>query len=374
MTVSGKKWWSCKYNWWTIIHLAGNAVFSRNEASFGGAIALYYSDARCGEGLPTIVLDGNKPHYGGGMQIRETSMDISICKIKCINNVAKESGGGISVGNPQSPGSSSSNHQCLCLATLSTLELSVGAQYLLIMKMSYCAMLVLQQVQGVLCVQQIALQLSYTQRFFNNIGEFGGAIYSLSSYMLFKSYNLLQNNAAVSGGAMYLLQGTMVFKGVTEFKLNSAERDGGAVYAVSTAFDIQEMINFTFNVAQNGGAVYLKGETLILLDLQTHFNLSCNTALDYGGGIYYVDNTAPIQCSYDRNTQNLEVPLCFIQFKTELRTILINFPEVITSYYNSAGIEGSFLYGGLLDRCQVNDHYELASHAQHSDNVPITNS
>lgn len=80
----------------------------------------------------------------------------------------------------------------------------------------------------------------------------------------------------------------MLFNGVTLFSHNSAERDGGALYAVGTVINLQETINFT----------YLKGEAFMTVEFKMQFNTSFNTALGYGGGICHAENTAQINAVF----------------------------------------------------------------------------
>ena len=147
----------------------------------------------------------------------------------------------------------------------------------------------------------------------------------------------------------YIMQGTMTFDGVTIFTSNSACEDGGAVY--DAIIELSGVVNFTFNTAHNGGGIYLRRESLLILASQTDLTFFFNTALYYGGGIYHVDNSDPIQCSFNAYTLDLDLPQCFIQFK-DLSSLYFTHKHLIYSYYDSAGFDGSFLYGGLLDRCQ----------------------
>lgn len=158
------------------------------------------------------------------------------------------------------------------------------------------------------CVYDSTVTFSQTTTIFNNTGGFGGGIYSSNSALSLDGDSLLDSNTARSGGAMYLLHGTVSLAGTVTFTHNSAERDGGALYAVSTVMDFLSEINFTFNSARNGGAVYLNGEVVITLELPTQINFSFNEALDYGGGIYCVDNTDPIQCSYTHSIYKFHRP------------------------------------------------------------------
>ncbi len=52
----------------------------------------------------------------------------------------------------------------------------------------------------------------------------------------------------------------------------------GAIYAVGTSLSIEGLMKFTYNVAENGGAMYL--------DQETSLTLQTDTDASYGGDIY----------------------------------------------------------------------------------------
>ena len=150
---------------------------------------------------------------------------------------------------------------------------------------------------------------------------------------------------------MSLQQGTVMFNGVTIFKHNNATK-GGALYAFRTVIYLNHVINFTSNFAQNGGAVYLDGFAYMSINLNTKFHSSFNTAVGYGGSIYQNDIPYPTQCQ----KQNYTVAgAAHCGIKIERRNTQINDWNVssLLSYHDFAKKDGSFLYGGLLDRCYL---------------------
>ena len=87
--------------------------------------------------------------------------------------------------------------------------------------------------------------------------------------------------------------------------------------------------------------------------------MSYNHATKYGGGIYHEDNIASAaQCSYEKSTKNLTgLTSCFLMQSYED----VSLENTIHSLNNSAGINGTFLHGGLLDRCKlitINKRYQ----------------
>lgn len=89
----------------------------------------------------------------------------------------------------------------------------------------------------------------------------------------------------------------------------------------------------------------------------TRFTTDSNMATEYGGAIYHKDTVTAFQCSSitDINNQNLvlELPTSFLQVNNKIRLIRnASFPR-ITSHNDVAGKDGTFLYGGLLNRTRL---------------------
>ena len=185
--------------------------------------------------------------------------------------------------------------------------------------------------------------------FQNNSTKFGGGIYSIKSYLTFQtSTTLFSGNFARSGGAIRIVYGKLqILSKNTIFTNNSANNVGGALYGLSTTTNFDGNITFSHNSAKRGGGMYFVGVSLKITS-GMKLNTSFNNASTYGGAIYYEDTLTKYQCTaYSR----YYVPHCFIQLNgTELTG---GTSKAIHSYHNSAGKDGSFLYGGSLDRCQL---------------------
>lgn len=71
-----------------------------------------------------------------------------------------------------------------------------------------------------------------------------------------------------------------------------------------------------------------------------------NTAVAYGGVVYYEDTPTSAQCNFinDHGTTNEFLPGCFLQGSL--------YPNSIDSIHNSAKKGGDFLYGGMLNKCR----------------------
>ena len=166
------------------------------------------------------------------------------------------------------------------------------------------------------------------------------------------------------------------------FTHNRADYDGGAIYSFGTFIYMREQVIFTFNRAGgNGGALFLDaGASIIIRDptawlwnkqyYKGNFELSIrsNFAEHYGGGIYHVDSPTPWQCKWNSqispsSSELSRLPYCFLQVgrcehnNEECRYSYGGFITIpIKSYNNTAGKDGSSIYGGLLDRCQLRSY------------------
>ena len=152
-----------------------------------------------------------------------------------------------------------------------------------------------------------------------NSGNSGGGVYSLNSILKFKGSNSLCNNTAFSGGAMYMIQGSVLFEGrMTVFSQNFAQGNGGAFNAVGIDVNLRQRVDFMYNSAQNGGAIYLKGRASMTPNLNSHLTFSFNKALGYGGGVYHEDDTIPAQCNFNESQRYLELLSCLFNFRNEV--------------------------------------------------------
>ena len=142
---------------------------------------------------------------------------------------------------------------------------------------------------------------------------------------------------------------TILFKGNTRFINNTAKQNGGGIYIIGSKIILKDTVKFSYNCAGNGGALYLATTTTLVLSPNLNLVTSHNKALEYGGVIYHKDNmVTQIQCNYFFNRNTFEqLPYCFLELETLEQTLDIHF------YDNSARKGGSFMYGGLLDKCKL---------------------
>ena len=191
----------------------------------------------------------------------------------------------------------------------------------------------------------------------NNTGTEGGGIKIISknSHLYFTGSTVLYGNKAGLGGAIYSPFGTeLIFSGDTLFSHNTADTNGGAIYSVNTniTFDHNSELSFKWNTAENGGAMYLTSASFLTFSRGVNISMSYNHATKYGGGIYNKDIATASECSFKHSeVSTLPLTPCFIRFNYIIRNS--NYLSPIFSLNNSADVSGSFLHGGLLDRCQL---------------------
>ena len=191
----------------------------------------------------------------------------------------------------------------------------------------------------------------------NSAETFGGGIYSIKSLLTFRSSSTLfhGNIAHRLGGAIYIayMKIQLLGKNIT-FTNNSANILGGAMYGLSTKIKFHGNITFSHNSAKRGGGMYFVDVSL-KIQSGMKLNTSFNNASTYGGAIYYEDSLQYSQCVTNLKYKDI-LPNCFIQLNgTELTS---DTSKAIHSYYNTAGKDGSFMYGGSLDRCQMKSKSE----------------
>ena len=176
------------------------------------------------------------------------------------------------------------------------------------------------------------------------------------------------NYGSQLGAAVRMFDSDLYLHNTTVFASNTATVAGGGIFAFSSNVTLNGTAKFISNSARKGGAMYFKGSTLTL-ELYSNLTTTDNFASEYGGAILYFDTAVtPEQCQYKPNltdiagdlldTRALFLPHCFINVRD------IDGPFTVTSYNDIAGIDGSFLYGGQLDRCRLNRHnfIELTSY------------
>ena len=205
---------------------------------------------------------------------------------------------------------------------------------------------------GVIC-SLIQTELNITGdncTFVGNQAQNGGAVYASESGVTVCSKSLLMsNNSAVeSGGAMYLSKTNLTFmNGKSMLTRNKAERIGGGIYVDNSTLVVEKATHFANNEAENGGGVGLVNSAVtngISAENDSFINFSLNRASSYGGAIYIDDDSnSDTVCSAVIVQREMSSNGCFS------KSLFFYFSN------NSASKLGSNLFGGFLDRCELNE-------------------
>ena len=187
----------------------------------------------------------------------------------------------------------------------------------------------------------------------------GGAIYTQRCSLNVSGYINFVDNSARAGGALDLNSAKVNLSGKILFISNTADI-GGAV-AVRTyshtdpVLNLTGLVSFVNNSAIKGGAMGFDGRARLLLSDPVQVEFIENHADSTGGAMYFDDSTlSRIQCEY-QSSLNVGDILCFIQLNSETATYFYNH-KIDTSlnfYRNTAGLAGTVLYGGGLNRCTI---------------------
>ena len=161
-----------------------------------------------------------------------------------------------------------------------------------------------------------------------NKAVLGGAIYSVNS-VIHSTILYSFSNSAKNGGYAYF-SNTLIYNHYDDYySYNEASNNGGAIYAERRSqINFQTNTTISNNIAyKNGGAFYLDYSSSDIYILK----LSNNIAKEKGGAIFVPDT-------------NCEITECFFTSRG------------VYIFMNNTAPQGPVLYGGLLDRCHVNDN------------------
>ena len=258
--------------------------------------------------------------------------------------------------------------------------------------------------QGSLYVFNTQIEFKGIVTFLNNSGDSGGAITAIFSEISFNTASIVTifNNTATNGGGISLTQsnlhvyhsieltgnhatdfggGIFAYQSDIEFKpeqiffsklTKNTASNGGGICAIASNIHISNTyMEVNSNIAkENGGAMYLEQNSKIyvqkyepefrLTEPKVRLDFTSNSA-EKGGAIFVADNTNNAVICQGANTEIYQAE-CFIQtlglYRKNRNT---RFSTYINTFFsnNTAHQSGSDIYGGLLDRCTINQNAEL---------------
>ena len=274
-----------------------NSIFTYNSAENNGGVvcSLIHTELNIAGGNCTFV--GNQARSGGAVYVGEGSVTVHSKSLLVTNNIAVESGGGV---------------------------------YLSKANLTF---------------------MNGTSMFIGNGANNGGFLYASQSslFLEIKSQTKVYDNLATNnGGGLYLTLSELTVRGYSfHIKGNRAERIGGGFFADSSSFKTQGEACFANNAAENGGGIGLANNAFLIgiaTKNDSFIKFTSNRARNHGGAIYVDDDSnADTMCSAVTvdNKRVTDAKECFSNL------IYFTFSD------NFARKSGSNLYGGFLDRCEV---------------------
>ena len=183
--------------------------------------------------------------------------------------------------------------------------------------------------------------------FMNNTAESrGGAIYARDSEVEFNGKDLIvANTTGRQGAENHASSNTSILQGSSSFMSNCANYGGGIYAERSYLIMVHHKCSYINNTALRGGAQYFDVNSNFSLHQTAHVNFQDNNATEFGGAIYVEDVPSRNECFFHiQNNQLLDLDITPLAFEK-----------------NTAGIRGSVLYGGFLNKCSfTSDRYTSA--------------
>ena len=392
-----------------------NDHYTNNSAGYGGAISVYSGKITS----TNVYYTNNSAGNDGGAIYYFISGDITSTNDQYINNSADRGGAIYASGDDTKLSGANFEHNsagegaviyqnggALVIGQSNITDnfaSSKGTVY-----MNSGSLLLTEGVKfmnnhGSLFVFNTQVQFKGIVAFVNNFGNSGGAITAILSEISFNTVSTVTifNNTATNGGGMSLTQsnlhvyhsieltdnhatdfggGIYAYQSNIEFKPEQTQRseitkntasNGGAVCAIASNILISNTdIEVSSNMAKvNGGAIYLEQNSKIYVQKyeqeiytvpKVRLNFTSNSA-EKGGSIFVADKTNDGVICRGANTEIYQAE-CFIQTLGLYHIFFYfghsNYLNIFFSN-NTAHQSGSDIYGGLLDRCTINQNAEL---------------
>ena len=335
------------------------AVFNCTFSSNSGAIAANHDGTTTSIYINGTLFRNNEVKDGSGGAIHVSipylslaSLDLIVENSQFVNNRASDGGGAMFFEAGASRISTTSFSNNSACADTSTND-------------HYCQ-------GGALLLNAAYKSLISDCQFTNNSANSGSALYiygrpNLNIYAELMLYDIIFifNKAAVNGGAIYcdgekVLPLSIILDGGYSFS-NTAEKGSGGFMYLSTCKLTMRGHNISSNIASNGAGIYARNSEISWTDV----TVNNNTAYESGGGVHLTDSTLKVlegekSLTFEHNVAHSKGGAIFVYDKTyeenacHVAPCFFGESPGIMLFKNNSAPQGAVLYGGLLDRCEIN--------------------
>ena len=362
-----------------------NSEFYNNEAvSYGGA--LFISDGPVS--LQNCIFSGNGPQAGGTIYINSVSL-VSLGYLVIQDSINKNSFLSATNCTVFFYGNTTLSHNSGPLLVFSSNVTFAGHTDIINNTFG------LESYNGVISAFQSEIVFTNRTNLSYNGGNntYGGAISTSESKIYVYGEISISHNTATWGGGIYFYQSELNVFGKAEIVGNRAFERGGGIYAVGSIVRLMKgSLHLKQNIAiKDGGGMYLKTHSKIYVvktnpecrnrsalihcfgsDCTCNDNNETWLALKFtenhaylGGALYVTDDTNSDTCAANTtSTSN-----CFFQSLVAYGIHIdpAVHPHTLNTYFvnNSASEAGGTIFGGLLDRCYVNNFAEVFEYYSH---------
>ena len=264
---------------------------------------------------------------------------------------------------------------------------NAGSLYLFYSTLNFTSLVILKGNEGMaggaltLIQSEVFFEYSSPVTIVHNTALYGGGIFlSQSKLNVYTRLLQIDNNIAKQfGSGLYGYQSQVTITGSQLSDLISFTRNyaaqGGAVFAVATSlFIFNGSVVFSSNEAIRGGAAALSEGSKIYIqktseDFYNQFSIKLvfsNNSADYGGAIYVLDDSnSAVLCQQTAQSglRPLSTNECFLQtlrlyYPRDTYYSVFNYINIFFQF-NEGNKAGNDIFGGLLDRCQINAFSEI---------------
>ena len=308
---------------WSSFSLAGQNTFESNKAAEGGG---FYA-LKCAVNVSGVnnFISNFATNHGGGVAVNHGTLQLN-GSITCKNNSAA-SGGGMYIGTSKAD---IDGNNCFLNNTA-------------------------QSGGGAIYVRDSAVKLKGKDAFVaNSAGSKGAAIHTSFSTLFFQGSSSFVNNSAKYGGGIHLESSNLTF--VNHRSNHRTSKSQSCIdCSICNAISTTPGSSFVNNMALQGGAQYLDFNSNFNLYHTAHVVFQHNIATEFGGAIYVMDVPGPGQFPFHQQVRFRSE--CFFHLLGNEQPLKLN-TTLLVFENNIAGIRGSVLYGGLLDKCDfTSDSY-----------------